>query len=142
MKAFTLIEILIVIGMLAILTGLVFPLSFNFYRNQQIETNTQGIIQTLRRAQLKAMAVENGSSFGIYLTDDNYTLFKGDSYLARDVQYDEASGLSPIVTVSSLSEVVFSKLAGIPSATGTVVLNNGIESRNIGINEVGRINLE
>ena len=72
----TLVEILLVVGILAILVTSVSPLAFDFYKSQQLDSCSQGIIQTLRRAQLKAMSSENDSSFGVYLTDDSYILFK------------------------------------------------------------------
>jgi len=142
MRAFTLIEILFVIGILAILVTLASPLALDFYKSQQLDTHTQGIIQTLRRAQLKAMSIENNSNFGVYLTNDNYTLFKGGSYGARDIQFDEVSDLPQILTVSGLSEIVFSKFEGMPSVTGTIILSNNGDNLTISINEMGRINLE
>jgi len=111
---FTLLEILLVIGILAILISFLLPIGLNFYKSQQLDTQTQAIIQTLRRAQLKAMAIELDSSFGVYLTDDNYTLFKGNSYTIRDLQYDEVFDLPEIINVSGLSEVVFLKSEGLP----------------------------
>jgi len=113
-KGFTLIEILLVVGILMILAILTLPITFDFYRSQQLNTYAQELTQTLRRAQLKAMSVESGSSFGVYLTDDNYTLFKGSSFENRDLQYDEVFDLPQIITISGIKEVVFLKFEGIP----------------------------
>ena len=115
MDSFTLVEILIVVGIIAILASFSFSVGLNFYKSQQLETQAQEILQTLRRAQSKAMSIELDSTFGVYLTDDNYTLFKGTSYATRDVQYDEVFDLPQIINVSGLSEVVFSKVEGIPN---------------------------
>lgn len=111
---FTLLEILLVIGIISILSVFVVPLSLDFYKNQQLEIQTQSVIQTLRRAQSKATAMELDSSFGLYITDQNYILFKGDSYITRDVQYDEVFDLPEIIDVSGLNEIVFLKSEGIP----------------------------
>ena len=94
MKAFTLIEILLVVIILAVLTGSAIPISINFYKTQQLDVNVKGVVQSLRRAQLKAMSIESDSIFGVYLTDDNYTLFKGSSFDARDISYDEVFDLT------------------------------------------------
>jgi len=115
MSGFTLIEILITVSLISILGFFLFSIGLNFYKSQQLETQAQEILQTLRRAQSKAMAIELDSTFGVYLTDDNYTLFKGTSYATRDVQYDEVFDLPQIINVSGLSEVVFSKVEGIPN---------------------------
>ena len=142
MKAFTLLEILIIIAVIAILISLTIPLGLDFYRSQQLETQSQGVIQALRRAQLKAMSVEDDSGFGVYLTNDNYTLFKGNSYATRDADYDEIFDLPKIINVSGLTEVVFSKLEGKPNETGNIILSSDNLVQTININEIGRVNQE
>lgn len=144
MKAFTLIEILLVIIILAVLAGSTIPLSINFYKAQQLDTNTKGVVQALRRAQLKAMSIEDDSIFGVYLTDDDYILFKGSSFSARDVSYDEVFDLPQIITVTGIQEIAFSKFEGIPvgGLTGDIILNSNGDSRTININEIGRVNLQ
>ena len=141
MKALTLFEILIVIGIIAILVSLTLPLGLDFYRSQQLETQSQGVIQALRRARLKAMAVENDSSFGVHLTNDNYILFKGDTYVPGD-PYNEVFDLPLIINAIGLQEIVFSKLEGKPNVTGDIILKNDSDIRTININEIGRINYE
>lgn len=144
MKAFTLIEILLVIIILAVLAGSTIPLSINFYKAQQLDTNTKGVVQALRRAQLKAMSIEDDSIFGVYLTDDDYILFKGSSFSARDVSYDEVFDLPQIITVTGIQEIAFSKFEGMPMGglTGDIILNSNGDSRTININEIGRVNLQ
>jgi prepilin-type N-terminal cleavage/methylation domain-containing protein len=117
MNSFTLIELLIVIGIIAILVSFSFLFGLNFYKSQQLESQAQTILQTLRRAQSKAISVELDSSFGVYFTDQNYILFKGNSYAERDPQYDEIFNLPETINVSGLSEIVFLKMEGIPKGT-------------------------
>lgn len=142
MKAFTLLEVLIVAALLAIFTSLTLPLGLDFYRSQQLETQTQEVIQTLRRSQWKAMFQELDSSYGVYFTQQNYVLFKGNSYLTRNAQYDEIFNLSTIINVSGIHEVVFSKLEGKPNVAGNIILSSNGNTATININEAGRINLE
>ena len=141
MRAFTLLELLFVVAIIVFLVLLIIPLGLNFYKSQQLDTHTRQIIQTLRRAQLSAMSVEEDSSFGVYLTNDNYTLFRGSSYVTREIQYDEVFDLPQIVNISGFSEVVFSKLDGLSSATGQIILTNNIKTNAIDINKMGRVNL-
>jgi type II secretory pathway pseudopilin PulG len=141
-KAFTLVETLLVTGIFIILATLTLPLSLDFYKKYQLNINTEEMIQSLRRAQLKSMSIEQDSNFGIYFTNSAYTLFKGNSYNTRDNRYDEVFSLPQIVTVAGIREIVFSKFEGIPSATGSIILNNTKENKIISVNEVGRINLE
>ena len=141
MNGFTLIEVLITIFLIFILASFVVSVGLNFYKSQQLETHVQEILQTLRRAQSKAMAIELDSSLGVYLTNDNYTLFKGNSYATRDTQYDEVFDLPQIMTVSGLSEIVFSKFEGKPNVIGNIILDSNSENRTININKFGTISL-
>lgn len=88
------------------------------------------------------MSVELDSSFGVYLTNEHYTLFLGNSYLERDPQYDEIFEFPEILNLSGLSEISFSKLEGKPSITGNIILSTNSDSRTISINKIGRINLQ
>jgi type II secretory pathway pseudopilin PulG len=114
MKGLTLIEILISVFLIFLLASLFVSVGLNFYKSQQLRINSQEILQTLRRAQMRAMLTELDSSFGVYLTNNSYTLFKGDSFLQRDPQYEEVFNLPQIVKVSGMSEIVFLKSEGLP----------------------------
>jgi len=141
-KGFTLVELMIVLAILVFLIAVSLPLAINFYQTRQLDIHTQGIVQALRRAQMKAMSVEADSSFGVYITSDQYILFKGDTYAARDVGYDETFDLPENLSVSGLSGVVFSRLKGAPSSTGTTILTIDNRSGSVNINEIGRVNYE
>jgi len=144
MKAFTLIEILLVVIILTVLTGSAIPISINFYKTQQLDVNVKGVVQSLRRAQLKAMSIESDSIFGVYLTNDSYILFKGSSFDNRDIPFDEVFDLPQIITISGIQEIAFSKFEGMPigGLAGDIILNSNGDSRIININEIGRINLQ
>ena len=116
-KGFTLIEILLVVGISIILFSLAFPVSVTFYRNQQLESVSKEITQNLRRAQLKSVSTEQDSSFGMYFEQEKYTLFKGDSFANRDIVFDELFNLPSVITIGGLSEIVFSKVEGLPNST-------------------------
>lgn len=143
MKGFTVIEILLVIAIAVVLFALVFPLGINFYRDWQLQNTTQQILQTLRKAQGRAMASELDSSFGIYIQERSYVLFKGDSFENRENQLDEVFDLPlSIVIDSSPKEIVFSKLRGEPKGEEEIIINSDSQREIIKINEAGRINLE
>ena len=142
-QGITLIEILLVILLIVFLALFIFPVGISFYKSQQLQTHTQGILQTLRLAQLKAMAVEQDSPFGVYITNANYILFKGNSFATRDVPYDEVFDLPQIITIPGApKEIIFSKSEGKPNWTGNIMLSSDDDNGVININEVGRINLE
>lgn len=143
MRGLTLIEILLVIGVMAILVFVSSPILLDFYRNWQMQTTVQEIIQATRRAQLKTISGELGSNFGVRFSVNQYTVFKGDSFLGRDISHDEVFDLTPGLSLSGLSEIVFLKPGGItnPPAGGDIILTNIQKSLTININPVGLVNL-
>lgn len=140
LTGFTLVELMIVIAILALLIAGAVPLAVNFYNLRNLDVQEQHIVQALRRAQLKAMSGEADSAFGVYIVPGQYVLFKGDSYATRDPAYDEVFNLPANLSVSGLSEVVFSKLNGTTTNTGNITLTIGNRTKVININEMGRIN--
>ncbi len=138
----SLIEVLLVVGILAIALTFTLPIGLDFYESYQLDIQAREVVQALRRAQLKAMAIDNDANFGVHLTDDEYTLFKGDSYLAREAQHDEVFDLPIIITISGIREVVFSKFEGSASVVGDIIISNNGNTRTIDINRIGRISLE
>jgi Tfp pilus assembly protein FimT len=142
-RSFTLIEILLVLGILAILVFLTLPLSMSLYGSQQLDSHTQDLIQVLRRAQLKAMTAEADSSFGIHFDENQrkYILFKGDFFDPESPENEEFN-LPQVITINTpFSEVIFSKLNGEPNVFGNIILDSNGESRIININKLGRVSL-
>lgn len=135
-------EVLIIVGILGVLASLTLPLGLDFYKTQQLETEARAAVDILRRAQLKAIAQERDSRFGVHFGSDSYVLFQGDSFAGRDSRYDESFDFSSAVDFGGMSEIVFSKMEGRPSVAGEVTLTSGNNSRVININSLGRINPE
>ncbi len=149
-RGFTTIEIIIVTSILTILVLAAVPFFQSFSVSHQLETNTQDILNALRRAQSAAMGSKENSRFGVYFqtgTPASYTFFRGDSYATRDIEYDEVYTLPPTISLSlnigGGSEIVFGKLKGVPNVTGTITLTSvNNETRTLNVNQVGMVNIE
>lgn len=143
-KGFTLFELFLVIGIMVILLSFLLPVGLNFYKNQQLASQSLELCQILRIAQQKSMSGDLDSSYGVYLTNQNYTLFKGNYYNDpdRSNRYDQVFNIPEIIQLSGISEVVFSKNEGNPSVTGDIILTCDSDSKTININQIGRINLQ
>lgn len=139
-SGFTLIETLLVVAVLSILTGLSVPLFQQTQVQNDLDTSVLTLTQSLRRAQLLSQAVEGDATWGVSVQSGGITLFKGASYAARDPLLDESFSLAASLTPSGLSEVVYSKLDGLPLATGTVTLTSTAnQTKSVTINAKGTL---
>jgi len=141
-RGFTFIELLIVSGLIIIISTLTLPATIHFYKTQQLNDAKEGLVQVLRRAQQKAMSVENDSSFGVYVgsgATGYYSLFRGISYQKKDDE-EIFEVQKNIIFGGDISEVVFTKLKGTPTVSGNITLTLDGKEEIININPIGRVN--
>lgn len=143
MKSFTLVEVLLVFGILIILAGLAIPSFYYFNAGTVLNNSTSEIISVLREAQSKTLASEGASQWGVYLSasTSQYILFQGANFASRNASLDQIHDLSSKVEIyqSDLgSEIVFDRLTGkndlpgsfslrlkaVPSKTQTIYVEN------------------
>lgn len=130
-RGFTLIEILVTIGILLILASTAFLGIGPLQRQSDLQNTSQEMVNILRLAQNRTLASEGQSQYGVYFDDTasphRYTLFKGSSYVSRDVAADEIFFIPESVIISSMSvgggkEVVFDRIVGTTNQSGQVLL--------------------
>ncbi len=144
LKGFTLIEILLVLAITVGVFLLTVPLGLKFYQTQIVKGVRSEIINTLQQARQSSILQKNDSAFGVSFDaiPDNYIFFQGNSYKERESVYDIIFPLPDKISVSGLSNIVFSKLFGNPSVTGIIFVTYGdiiqsitIENEGINIKE-------
>lgn len=112
-NGFTLLEVLLVVALIGITTLLGTAMSSGSLWRTELQTAHYASVVTLRRAQMLARAQAYDSDWGVSIVDNEMTLFKGDSFVARDTLYDEVVTLRS-VTVLAPVEVVYHKFSGKP----------------------------
>lgn len=152
-KSFTLVEILIVIGVLAILVVIAFPAFHSFRVEADLNDSVDKIINTLRLAQSKTLASERANQWGVYFSTSTvphqYTLFQGTSYASRVTSSDEVYDLPESVEIYDVNlvgepEVVFDRLIGSTSQFGGISLRlkkDHAKNRTIYIENSGQVGL-
>lgn len=118
-KGFTLPELLVVLGITALLVSLVVTNVIGIQRKSQIAGATTLLISDLRGQQLRTMVGDNGgantaSASGVYFGVNSYTLFSGASYSASLDKF--TVNLNPALQFNNNllpnSQVVFATLSG------------------------------
>lgn len=139
-QGLTLLELALSIALIGMLTAITVPLYQSFQVKNDLDLTTTHVAQTFRRAQLLSQAVDGDTTWGVAVTTESITLFKGSSYAARETEYDEVTDLPTSLSASGLTEVVFSAMHGFPNTTGTLTLTSTTaESRTLILNEKGTV---
>lgn len=139
-KGFTLIEMMLSVGILSLLAGLSLPVYQSFQNRNELDITTQSLASALRRAQTYSRGMNGDSQWGVAVQANTITLFKGSSYAARDTAYDESTAIATSTSTSGSTEIMFTKLTGLPATTGSFTLTSiNNDSRTVTINAKGMV---
>ena len=151
-SAFTLIEIMIVLGLIALGFSLTLYINWNSYDRSHFARERDTILGTLYKARSHASnnmcfgaTCTDGKPHGVYFgTPGEYVIFQGTSYETRDTSEDEVIHRThDAVGVSGLSSVVFSRLRAeatlTPAGQSLTITGDGGTVTHIHISGEGRI---
>ncbi|MEI7718881.1 MAG: type II secretion system protein [archaeon] len=138
-EGFSLVEIVVVLGIFALLFSISTSVYNNFKSHSNLEITVNGVVEAIRMAQSNAQSGKGDSKWGMKIVTNKVVVFKGDNYTSRDVSFDESFGFSGEVVTGGVSEIVFEKLTGTTLTTGTIILTSNTENKNINVNEKGTV---
>jgi prepilin-type N-terminal cleavage/methylation domain-containing protein len=122
-RGFTILELLIVIGLSLVLLSATLPIGLTYYRRQVADETSRDLATALTRARAESRLMKNDHAFGVKFLPGQFVYFEGDSYTSRIASRDEVHLLPGGGTISAATdEFRFSKISGRPSATGTATL--------------------
>lgn len=139
MKAFTLVELLIVIGVSSVLVGISAGVYITLDRRSSVDTEARKVESILNLARSRALASEGEQSYGVRIVTGGvgeYILFPGDAYIASNPD-NEKFEIHPKVSLGLLelngggSDIVFERLTGGTSQFGSLVLREVGDPSNI-----------
>lgn len=139
-KAFTLIEILLFIGLSVIFVGLIVSVDSGFLTRNKVALDTDSVAQSLRKAYIYSRNSYHGDGWGVRILDKSVVLYKGNSYENRDQSFDEVLELSSLTTFSGILDVSFEAKTGFPTQIGNVNVSDDTgRSKTIEINKLGLV---
>ena len=139
LPAFTLIEILLAVALLAMILAISLPLGQEYLNKNELENAKTLITQTIRSAQANAKAGKADAQWGVRINDNAITLFQGNSYATRNTSVDVVITWSDRFDATGVSELVFSKYNALPSTTGTITITGFELTSEITINTQGNL---
>ncbi len=126
-RGYALLEVILVVTLIGIVAGISIPLYRDYQIKNDLNLATEQIIQGLARARLLSQAAQGDSAWGFYAPAG--VLYKGTAYETRDTTFDETYAMPSTIAIEGLLEVNYSKIFGIPSATGNIELTTINEER-------------
>ena len=141
-KGFTLLEIVIVVALFAIVSKIVFSSFGALNDRQSLESDMSLIKSSIHQSRLESLNSKTGLAHGVQFSSTSITIVDQGRSTVRIIPF--ASGVKLATSTFSTSTVIFSKVTGLPSATGTltyVLMKGGkvIASSSFSINNVGVI---
>ncbi len=142
MKAASLFETLIVLGIFSLLVMLMFPYSLRLINQKRADAEAKEISYEIFRQQQEAYSGNLDKPYGVAFFSDRIVAFRGAS-LAQAEASDTIPVSQPIrisnIALSSGNEVVFSAGAFRPNAFGYVSVTDSQKTYRVEINSEGMI---
>lgn len=150
-KGFTLVELIIVIGVFMLIAGSSTIVFGNVLSKNALKYYGYQLVQDLREARTSAVAQNGDSSWGVYFNDSSllhgYTFFKGNNHATRDTSFDRIVEFPKVlrftrISFGGLKELVFSLSEGSPNGSGYMILTADSKDYTISINAFGLVEYE
>ena len=139
---FTLIEVLLSVGILALITGMATPVYIAFTQRNDLSIASQTIAAMLYRAEAYSRGAYYDTNWSVDFSNatNTVTLYAGTTFASRDTTKDETYSIPDSLSESYTGDVSFTKLTGLPTSppvpTITLTSNNN-DSGAITVNAKG-----
>ena len=126
---FTVVEVLMVLGILAVLGSIIISTLYNFRLNQALAKDTETLVESLNQARNQTISSKDLSVYGVHFAPTSVTVFTGSTYDPSAVT-NQVFNLNPQDTVLSVNlatggyDVIFERLSGETVNNGTVTVSS------------------
>lgn len=117
---FALIEVLVAISVTALIFMLSMAAFSNISKRESLVASTTAIAEGIRDARARTLASVGGSRYGVKVDADRFTFFKGSSFSSSTPDNETFMYTSWVVASTSISTIVFERVTGNASASGTI----------------------
>lgn len=136
-------EMIVVCGMIALLAGMSIVSLTNLVKRENLSSNAVALAAALRDARSRTIASVKGLQYGVKIDADRFTVFPGPTFSSSTA--DSSFVFSNAVgAVTSIPIVLFSRVTGNSSASGTIDLylrTGGSTKKSIQVESTGLVNI-
>lgn len=143
-KAYTLIEVTLVLALIAMIAGIASPIFFSQLNNERVKFEAENLSSLIFATQQDAYTGKNMTSHGIKLETTKFTIFEGASFSSATVKeefvFKNKVNITAINLTGGSSEIVFPQGSFRPTSFGTITLSDGLSNFIVEINSEGLTN--
>lgn len=137
---FTLIEVLIVVGLIGLIATLGVLIGFDSITRSSLGGERDFLVSFIVGARARALANVDESPQGIYIDENSVILFEGSEYNPADPNNRISERNSSILISPNPTEIVFEQLsANVTSGAGVFTLSSDEKTAEVDVNTVGRV---
>lgn len=137
-QGFTLIELIVVIGIISVLAASSAPFFSRFVTQNNHELMVDKVIGTIRKAQENSINGKNNTAWGICISGSVLRLYAG---TCASPTISEDFDIPGTITITGLSDTTFSKRRGEPSGILTISIESYIKTDTITLNPAGGLTI-
>ena len=138
-KGFSLIELLLVIGMMMILGGMGLSVSGMFVSRRALSSGVDAVISSVSTARINSMSHKGGHVWGVRSRGSSVVVFMGSNYSNRDSSMDESFDVKGVMFNDV--EVVFN-VFGMPNNSVEFDVRTASGIKRVIVNSSGGIDVE
>jgi prepilin-type N-terminal cleavage/methylation domain-containing protein len=142
---FTLAETLVVIAIVSLISALSLTSFASLSRNEALSANTAALATRLRDARARTLASVGGTQYGVKIATTSITFFRGASYDPSTSTNDVFSLSNYVNASSSIQTIIFERLTGNASASGTIemyLVSNPSIKKTVMVQTSGLVNVQ
>lgn len=136
-RGFTVLELLLVIVIISFLSLMTVSFYSRFINQNAASNTVDQLVGSLRKAQTYAMAGRQNNNWGVYYGNSQIVLFAGNTYAGRVTGFDESFDVPSSVAVSGFTQMYYSRITGLPSASQLITVSSGNTSKTVTVNLQG-----
>lgn len=149
-KGFTLLEILVVIGIMGLLLSFTANPLLSFYRQIVFQGAVENVLTMLDEARKSTLSSYYSTEYGVHFETGRVVLFRGNTFNNGDSNNDEyildvSTNISNITLNGGVIDVVFDRITGETSTYGSIVveqISGNLSSSTITIHSSGLVEVD
>jgi Tfp pilus assembly protein FimT len=137
MKGFSVLEIVVVIGIFLLITTIPTTFYLSWKNSTELNNSFNSLVHQLGRAQVLAQANSGDLPWGVKMQTGKITVFQGTNHAGRVLAKDEDIIIPSTITFPLITEIVFNKYSGMPVSFGLISISKGSDTKQITVNSKG-----